>query len=89
MTFFDDDGTGSDTNSVARQAVDAAMVEQVDGFMVNLPQKKGAAAAADAAIVFPAKLGARNVDYSLDARSARYICQFAVTGTPVKDAVVA
>lgn len=89
MVFFDDDGTGSDADSVARQAVKAAMVEQATGFLVNLPLKKGAAAAADDAIVFPAKIGAVNTDFTLDVRSARYTAQFAITGTPTKDAVVA
>lgn len=89
MTFFDDDGTGADADSTARQAVSTAMVEQATGFLVLLPQKKGAAVAANAAVVWPAKIGARNVDLTLDVRSARYIVQFAITGTPVKDAVVA
>lgn len=84
FTFFDDDGTGSDANSVARQAVDTLMVEGLAGFIVNAPKKKGTVVAADKVNVWPVKLGARNTDYSLDVRSARYICQFAVTGTPAK-----
>ena len=84
MTFFDDDGVGSDADSVARQAVDTAMVEGVTGFLVNAPKKKGTVAAADKVNVFPVTLGARNTDYTLEQRSARYVCQFAITGTPAK-----
>lgn len=88
MVLLDDDGVGSDTASVARQAVKAAMVEQATGFMVVCPTVKTPIVSSKV-IVFPAKIGAVNTGLTLDVQTARYTAQFAITDTIVKDAVAA
>lgn len=87
MTLLDDDG-GSDTDEVARAAVDTAMVEQDTGYMIFFPKTTVVAAAA-VCHVFPARIGARNDDLSLTAQAARYTVDFAIVGNPQKSVAVA
>lgn len=88
MVMIDDDGVGSDAASVARQAVKAAMVEQATGFIVICPTIKTPVATSKV-LVFPVKIGAVNVGLTLDAQTARYTVQYAITDAIVKDAVAA
>lgn len=88
LVLLDDDGAGADAASVARQAASAAMVEQASGFIVIVTQVKTPVATSKC-LVFPAKIGARNAGLTLDAVSARYTVQFAITDAIVKDAVAA
>lgn len=87
MTFLDDDGVGSDTDSTARQAVSTVMVEQGTGF-VCLSPKVLAPIAATKVHLFPVKIGARNDTFSLDNEPARYVCDFAITGAARKNVAV-
>jgi hypothetical protein len=88
MTLLEDDGTGADGDSTARQAAYTALDEGSAGFMVLAPSKAGALIAADDVELWPYKVGARNRGWSLDAEAARYTVQFAITGSPQKDATV-
>lgn len=87
MTLIEDDGTAAQ-DSTARTAAYAAMAEGTSGYMILAPRKRGTPAAADKVEIWPVKVGARNRDWSLEGQPARYTVQFAITGSPVKDATV-
>lgn len=88
MTLLEDDGVGSDGDSVARVAAYAALDEQSSGVMVLAPKKAGALIATNDVELWPIRVGARNRGWGLETEAARYVVQFAVTGAPQKDAVV-
>lgn len=87
MTFIDDDGLGSDTDSTARQAVSTAMVVNTTGFIVLSP-KKLVPIAGTKVHVFPVLVGARNDAFTLDAELAKYVVDFAISGAARKDVAV-
>lgn len=88
MTLLEDDGTGADGDSTARQDAYDALEEQSTGYIVLAPRKAGALIAADLIEVWPVRVGARNRGWGLETEAARYVAQFAITGPPNKDAVV-
>lgn len=88
MTLLEDDGTGADADSVAREAAYVALDEQTTGYIVLAPKKAGALVALDDCEVWPIRVGARNRGWGLETEASRYVVQFAITGAPEKDAVV-
>lgn len=88
MTLVEDDGTGTDGDSVARKAAYIALDEQATGIMALAPKKAGALIAGDDVELWPVRVGARNRGWGLETETARYVAQFAVTGSPQKDALV-
>lgn len=89
MTLLEDDDTGVDGDSVARVAAYTALDEGTSGYIVLAPKKAGALVATDDCEVWPIRVGARNRGWGLETEAARYVVQFAITGPPEKDAVVA
>ena len=89
MVLLEDDGTGSDDDSTERTAAYTALVEGASGYIVLVPKSAAAPAAATKVEVWPVKVGARNRSWSLDTETARYSVQYAIAGSPEKDAVVA
>lgn len=87
MVVIEDDGTGTDDDSVERQDAYDALVDGTTGVLVFIPQST-TAVAGTVVETWPIEVGARNRSWSLDAETARYGVQYAITGTPVKDAVV-
>jgi hypothetical protein len=87
ITFIEDDGTGSDQDSVDRNDISDVMVEGASGYIVFHPNKQ-TLVASDIVEIWPVKIGARNRTWSLDAEASRYVVQFAITGDPDKEAVV-
>lgn len=89
MTLLEDDGTGSDADSIERVAAATALVEQASGYIVLSPKKAGALVATDKCEVWPVRIGAVNRSWALETEAARYVAQYAISGTPVKTATVA
>lgn len=87
ITIIDDDGVSS-ADSTARASARTALAEAAVGYVVIAPSKTGTPIATDKVDVWPAKVGARNRDLSLDANLARSIVQIAITATPRKDVAV-
>lgn len=89
MVLLEDDGTGSDADSVERTAAYTALVEGASGYIVLVPKTAAAPTSTTKVEVWPVKIGARNRSWSLDTETARYSVQFAISGAPNKAAVVA
>lgn len=79
MSLLDDDGTGSDVDSVYAQAVSTAMVKNTSGYVVISPKTKTIIAGTKVH-EYPIKIGARNDDMGLQAQPARYDVDFIITG---------
>ncbi len=88
LTLIEDDGTGSDQDSLDRNAAFVALAEQVTGYIVLFPTTQVPASGAKCE-VWPIRVGARNRSWSLDVEGARYTAQLAITGNPTKNAVCA
>lgn len=88
MSLLDDDGTGSDDDSVYAQAVSTAMVIGTQGYVVISPRKK-VIIAATKVHVYPVKIGQRNDDMSLATQPARYDVDFVITGEVKQSVAVA
>lgn len=88
MILLEDDGTGSDSDSTDRQDAYDALEEGATGYIVFFPNHTGITATKDAE-VWPVEVSARNRSWSLDTETARYNVAFAITGSAVKDAVIA
>lgn len=88
MTLLEDDGTGADADSTARQDAYLALDEQSTGWMALAPKKGGTLIAGDDVEMWPFRVGARNRGWGLETEASRYVVQFAITGKPEKDAVV-
>lgn len=87
IVLVEDDGTGSDADSVARQAAQAAVVEDATGYVVLL-RSSSTPIAAGKCDVYTVSTGAVNPSYSLDAEPARYTANYFV-GAYKKNAVIA
>lgn len=88
MVLIEDDGTGSDDDSVERQDAYDALIDGTTAVLVFIPKATSATTGTEVE-TWPVKVGARNRSWSLDAETARYTAQFAITGAPEKAAVVA
>lgn len=88
MVLIEDDGSGSDDDSTARQDAYDTLEDDVTGYIVFVP--KGTSAPATTSVeVWPISVAARNRSWSLDTETARYNVAFSISGVAVKDAVVA
>lgn len=88
MTLMEDDGSGTDSDSVARAAAYTALAEGTTAYIVFTPKTTAATTAAKAE-VWPIKIGAKNRSWSLDVETARYTVQLAITGSEHKDVAIA
>lgn len=89
LVMTEDDGTGSDADSVARVAAKAALTDGLACWLVFSPAKTGDVAAADKVEVWPSEIVTTNRDWSLDTQAARYNVPVVITSPPTKNAVVA
>lgn len=87
MIILDDDGVGSDAESVERQTASTVLQEQTTGYIVLSPRKTTPIAGTKVH-VFPQKIGARNDAFTLDTEVARYRVDYAITGAARKDVLV-
>jgi hypothetical protein len=88
FSLLDDDGVGSDADSVYAQAVSAAMVIGTSGYVVISPRTKSLVATKKVH-VYPIKIGQRNDDMSLATQPARYDVDFVITGEVKQSVAIA
>lgn len=88
MVLLEDNGTGSDADSVVRQDAYDALVDGATGYIVFFPNHQDITATKDAE-VWPVEVSARNRDWSLDTQTSRYNVAFSITGSADKNAVIA
>lgn len=89
MTLLENDGSGVDADSVARDEAYAVLEEGATGYLVLHPTKAAGFTVGDEVEVWPVKVGARNRSWAMETETARYVVQYAITGPPIKDAVIA
>lgn len=86
ITILDDDGVTA-ADSTARQDARDALEETSVGYLFIIPDKT-TSAVGDTGDLWPAKVGARNRDNSMDAQLARSVVQLAITSQPRKDVAI-
>jgi hypothetical protein len=89
LVITDDDGTGSDGDSTARQAAIAGLTDSLAAYLVFSKYKPGALVATDKVEVWPIQVVTQNTDWTLDPAAARINVPVVVTSPPTKNAVVA
>lgn len=87
ILLAEDDGVGSDADSVERQAAKTALVEGATVYAILSP-RSATVAAATKVHVWPVKVDAVNPSFALDAEAARYRAVLSVQSPPSKEVAV-